>query len=101
MNELSFLENVTHGPYVCHRRSPDFLAAQWLRDALSACGYLRLGFSRCVDDTIEGEQSFCVLGLTPAGENHMARLVAERAKPLWNRRVRTDAQANQGLAATG
>lgn len=99
MNELSFLQEVVHGPYVCHRRDPNFLAAQWLRDALSACGYLQLGFSRRSDDTLEGEESFCVLGLTPAGDRHMARILADRAQPAWSRRTRTDPQASRVAAS--
>ncbi|MDC8012633.1 hypothetical protein [Tahibacter soli] len=98
MNELSFLQDVASGPTVWRRGQPDFLAAQWLRDALSACGYLRLGTSRRIDDSLEGEESFCVLGLTPAGESHKARIEADRARPLWNRRARTDAHAVHAAA---
>ena len=85
VNELSFLEEVARGPLARHRSDPDFVLAQWCRDALHARGCLRLGRSERRDETPDGEHYFCVLGLTPAGETYLAALRADRLKPLWNR----------------
>lgn len=90
MNELSFLEEVARGPLARHRSDPDFVVAQWFRDALDARGCLRLGPSHHAIDTPDGEQSFCVLGLTPAGETYLAALRADRVHPLWGHATTRD-----------
>ena len=77
VNELSFLEEVARGPFARHRQAPDFVVAQWFRDALHARGCLRLGSSRRIDASPDGETSFSVLGLTPAGETYLAALRAD------------------------
>jgi hypothetical protein len=84
VNELSFLEEITKGPLVRHRNDPDFVVAQWFRDALNTRGCLVLGVSRRAGDGVDGEASFTVLGLTPAGETYLAALRAERWQPLWS-----------------
>lgn len=57
----------------------DFFAAQLLRDTLGELGFIKIGASQRTGEEPENETMFVVLGLTDAGDQHLAFVLRQQA----------------------